>query len=98
MTTIILSIIGILLAAAAALMVCFFGGAGLSFDFRVTKSFAITVSLPHLPFIMVVVGLLALILTKACRLYSLFMQRRRALFARTLSRHLCNPPQTWAAP
>jgi len=44
------------------------------------------------------IGLLALIVAKACRLYSLFMLRRTAPFAQWLSRHLSNPPQTWSAP
>ncbi|PKP90175.1 MAG: hypothetical protein CVT75_11765 [Alphaproteobacteria bacterium HGW-Alphaproteobacteria-14] len=62
------------------------------------KLFASPAAPTPLPLIMMAIGLLALILAKACRLYSLFMLRRTALYAQRLRRHLSNPPQTWSAP
>ncbi len=98
MTTIILAIIGMLLAAAAALM----GGVVIDIWPRLKaclrKIFASRAAPLPLPFIIMVVGLIALIIDKACRLYFLFMRRRTLLHAQRLGRHLCNPPQTWAAP
>jgi ABC-type nitrate/sulfonate/bicarbonate transport system permease component len=99
MTTIILTIIGILLAAAAALVVGVLIDTWPLFKACLRKLFASPAAAPPpLPLIVMVVGLLALIIAKACRIYSLFMQRRTLLNLQRLGRHLCNPPQTWAAP